>query len=52
MNELTRYVILNGARGIAEALGLKAKLIEQARPVQDYIPHENETNYVDTIIIT
>ena len=36
MNELTRYVIFHGWTGIAEALGLKAKLIEQARLVQVY----------------
>jgi len=49
---LTRYVILNGAKGIAEALGLKAKLIEQARSARDYTSHENEMSYIDTTIIT
>ena len=51
-SELTRKLILKGWTGIAEALGLKAKLIEQARLVRDYTSHENETSYVDTIMIT
>jgi len=44
MNELTRYVIFHGLTGIAEASGRKAKLIEQARLVQNYTLQDEKDN--------